>query len=161
MKKFFSFATATTFWMLSAAAESVGDRAWSDPGFNLYAVVVGVKIDENSQLTSFRVAGVTEPKVDRKKLVEIELPDNYVNKVRAMMADGKRPPTMKDDEIVERFAYFYYSPQHPTTVIVDLSKSIDQQPKAEPVGAGQPATRPVDKPEGGDKPQPEAEGRAR
>jgi hypothetical protein len=28
-------------------------------------------------------------------------------------------------------------------------------------GAGQPATRPVDKPEGGDKPQPEAEGRSR
>ena len=33
--------------------------------------------------------------------------------------------------------------------------------KAEPAGAGQPATRPVDKPEGGDKPQPEAEGRSR
>ena len=30
---------------------------------------------------------------------------------------------------------------------------------SEPAGAGQPATRPVDKPEGGDKPQPEAEGR--
>jgi hypothetical protein len=33
--------------------------------------------------------------------------------------------------------------------------------KAEPVGAGQPATRPVVEPEGGDKPQPEAEGRSR
>ena len=31
--------------------------------------------------------------------------------------------------------------------------------QAEPVGTGQPATRPVDDPEGGDKPQPEAEGR--
>jgi hypothetical protein len=28
-------------------------------------------------------------------------------------------------------------------------------------GTGQPATRPVDEPEGGDKPQPEAEGRSR
>jgi hypothetical protein len=36
-----------------------------------------------------------------------------------------------------------------------------QTPKAEPTGTGQPATRPVVKPEGGDKPQPEAEGRAR
>ena len=31
--------------------------------------------------------------------------------------------------------------------------------KAEPAGAGQPATRSVDKPEDSDKPQPEAEGR--
>ena len=33
--------------------------------------------------------------------------------------------------------------------------------KSEQAGAGQPATRPVDKSEGGDKPQPEAEGRSR
>ena len=33
--------------------------------------------------------------------------------------------------------------------------------KAEQPGTGQPATRPVDKPEGSDKPQPEAEGRSR
>ena len=31
----------------------------------------------------------------------------------------------------------------------------------EQVGTGQPATRPVVQPEGGDKPQPEAEGRSR
>jgi hypothetical protein len=33
--------------------------------------------------------------------------------------------------------------------------------QGEPTGAGQPATRPVDKPEGSDQPQPEAEGRSR
>jgi hypothetical protein len=33
--------------------------------------------------------------------------------------------------------------------------------KAEQTGTGQPATRPVDEPEGSDKPQPEAEGRSR
>jgi hypothetical protein len=33
--------------------------------------------------------------------------------------------------------------------------------KSEQTGTGQPATRPVDEPEGGDKPQPEAEGRSR
>ena len=36
-----------------------------------------------------------------------------------------------------------------------------QHSKAEPPGTGQPANRPVDKPEGGDKPQPEAAGRSR
>jgi hypothetical protein len=34
-------------------------------------------------------------------------------------------------------------------------------PKVEQAGAGQPATRPESKSEGGDKPQPEAEGRSR
>ena len=33
--------------------------------------------------------------------------------------------------------------------------------EAQQAGTGQPVTRPVDKPEGGDKPQPEAEGRDR
>ena len=33
--------------------------------------------------------------------------------------------------------------------------------RREQAGAGQPATRPVDKPEGSEKPQPEAEGRSR
>jgi hypothetical protein len=39
-------------------------------------------------------------------------------------------------------------------------RTLDQT-KSEQAGAGQPATRPVVKPEGGDKPQPEAEGRSR
>ena len=38
-------------------------------------------------------------------------------------------------------------------------KATIEQTKGEPAGAGQPATRPVDKPEGNDKPQPEAVGR--
>jgi len=38
---------------------------------------------------------------------------------------------------------------------------LQKQEPAEQAGTGQPATRPVDEPEGGDKPQPEAEGRSR
>jgi hypothetical protein len=36
-----------------------------------------------------------------------------------------------------------------------------QHERTEPAGAGQPATRPVGETKGGDKPQPEAEGRSR
>ena len=39
-----------------------------------------------------------------------------------------------------------------------MTVSLELQP-GEQAGAGQPATRPVDEPEGGVKPQPEAEGR--
>jgi hypothetical protein len=40
-------------------------------------------------------------------------------------------------------------------------KAAIEQTKGEQPGTGQPATRPVDEPKGGDKPQPEAEGRSR
>ena len=40
-------------------------------------------------------------------------------------------------------------------------KAAIEQAKGEQAGAGQPATGPVVEPEGGDKPQPEAEGRSR
>ena len=42
---------------------------------------------------------------------------------------------------------------------IPLQKIILTPAKGEQAGAGQPATRPVDEPESGDKPQPEAEGR--
>ena len=40
-------------------------------------------------------------------------------------------------------------------------EAVLRNPKAQQGGAGQPATRPESKPEGSDKPQPEAEGRSR
>jgi hypothetical protein len=42
-----------------------------------------------------------------------------------------------------------------------LLKLVDKTTDSEQAGAGQPATRSESKPEGGDKPQPEAEGRSR
>lgn len=46
--------------------------------------------------------------------------------------------------------------------IFDMKIQDNVEPtKPEQVGAGQPATRPVDEPQGGDKPQLEAEGRSR
>ena len=42
-----------------------------------------------------------------------------------------------------------------------VKQDVENEPHAEQPGSGQPATRPVVEPEGGDKPQPEAERRAR
>ena len=44
-------------------------------------------------------------------------------------------------------------------VMAKEHKAATEKPRAEQPGAGQPATRRADKPEGSDKPQPEAEGR--
>jgi hypothetical protein len=53
----------------------------------------------------------------------------------------------------------YFVVSNPQKVAADISSAI--QIHAEQDGTGQPATRPVLKSEGGDKPQPEAEGRSR
>jgi hypothetical protein len=45
--------------------------------------------------------------------------------------------------------------------VTDGGRPAFLNPECEQTGTGQPATRPVDKPEGDDKPQPEAEGRDR
>ena len=55
---------------------------------------------------------------------------------------------------------------HPQAVVrfletIKWQNNHAQSPQGEQPGTGQPATRPVDEPEGGDKPQPEAEGRSR
>jgi hypothetical protein len=42
-----------------------------------------------------------------------------------------------------------------------VKQDVEHEPHAEQAGTGQPATRPESKSEGGDKPQPEAEGRSR
>ena len=49
----------------------------------------------------------------------------------------------------------------PSVVWDNLPSSLQRKYKAEQAGAGQPATRSQSKSEGGDKPQPEAEGRSR
>ncbi|MBK1884909.1 hypothetical protein JIN85_21035 [Luteolibacter pohnpeiensis] len=50
----------------------------------------------------------------------------------------------------------------PTDQVTALLKALrDNETKAEQGGAGQPATRPESDSEGGDKPQPESEGRSR
>ena len=45
--------------------------------------------------------------------------------------------------------------------LTEMRPTSTPKPNGEPTGTGQPATRAVVKPEGGDKPQTEAEGRSR
>jgi len=67
------------------------------------------------------------------------------------------------DLVVSNIDYAWADPEwslYPK-ILATSPDSIHQQPEAEQGGTGQPATRPESKSEGGDKPQPEAEGRSR
>ena len=85
-------------------------------------------------------AGGTRPDVD---------PDEV--HVLTVSAEGYKP-------VIQRFVRPEGAsiPVPPRTVSIDLKPTSTEQD-----GAGQPATRPESKPKGGDKPQPEAEGRSR
>ena len=65
--------------------------------------------------------------------------------VEQMLQTGISDAT-KSERLRERFEWIYTR---------QFNRNAEQD------GAGQPATRPVDEPEGGEKPQPEAEGRSR
>jgi hypothetical protein len=58
----------------------------------------------------------------------------------------------KDPGVIGEFVAF---------TITRLDATYNTAQETEQPGTGQPATRPVDKPEGSDKPQPDAEGRSR
>jgi hypothetical protein len=63
----------------------------------------------------------------------------------------------KDAKFARLFETVFAAPLKPEYRLVPARPKSN----AEQAGAGQPATRSVDKPEGSDKPQPEAEGRSR
>jgi hypothetical protein len=103
------------------------------------------------------------------------------------MTEIKRGEEEVKGEIVERnqepFGFFIYFGEHgynqgwlntltydhevfgkdggPTQQASDLLRAARKKKKTEQAGAGQPATHPQSKSEGGDKSQPEAEGRSR
>ena len=73
--------------------------------------------------------------------------------------DGSTVGKPRDDLSIE---YFDKIIEHSLNRLKRVSDSAARTPSnAEQDGTGQPATRAVDEPEGGDKPQPEAEGRSR
>jgi hypothetical protein len=81
-------------------------------------------------------------------------PDFQQKEEAEKIADWK--PSQKTDWKV---VLDYRRRTSPNCVIVSIEPFTETN--SEQSGAGQPATRPVDQPEGGDKPQPETEGRSR
>ena len=74
--------------------------------------------------------------------------------------DGVFTYSAKEDDLGNKrdklFPLFYAGHE-----LITKMRIADEKRQAEQAGSGQPATRPESKSEGGDKPQPEAEGRSR
>ena len=112
-----------------ASAQTVGERVKKDPGFQIYPVIFGVTATSNSTSPAVRMVSVGSPKgqgksVDAAKII----PDAWIKAAKKKIQADPPKPKMKDGKPVEVFTYFFYVPEHPNIVVVDLDKPLDKQP---------------------------------
>ena len=108
----------------SAFAQTVGERMKKDPNFRIYPVIFGVTVTTKSRPPAVRLVEVGTPKGSP----EINLPDAWVKAAKKRIQAVPREPKMKDGKPVEVFTYFFYVPERPNIVVVDLDKPLDKQP---------------------------------
>jgi hypothetical protein len=95
-----------------------------DPGFQIYPVVFGVTATSNSTPPAIRVMEVVVPNGS----AQIDIPDEFIKAAEKKIQANPPEPKMKDGKPVEVFARFFYVPEHPNVVVVDLNKPLDKQP---------------------------------
>ena len=100
-----------------------------DPGFQIYPVIFGVTATSNSTSPAVRMVSVGSPKGQRKSADAAKIiPDAWIKSAKKKIQADPPKPKMKDGKPVEVFTYFFYVPEHPNIVVVDLDKPLDKQP---------------------------------
>jgi len=120
----------------SASAETVGERVKKDPSFQIYPVIFGVTATTNSTPPAVRVASIGNASKGRGKgdrvISEAEaakiIPEAWIKAAKKKIQADPPKPKMKDGKPVEVFTYFFYVPERPNIVVVDLDKPLDKQP---------------------------------
>ena len=113
----------------SASAQTVAERVKKDPSFQIYPVIFGVTATSSSTRPAVRMVSVGSPKgqgksVDAAKII----PDAWIKAAKKKIQAEPPKPKMKDGKPVEVFTYFFYVPEHPNIVVVDLDRPLDKQP---------------------------------
>ena len=110
----------------TSSGQTVRERL-EDPDFHVYAVIFSLTVD-NDKILTFHVSKVTDPKSGTTDPVDIWVPQSFVAAARKKAATKHYDSKLKDGKPVELFTYYLYTPSHPTTVIIDLDKSLEEQP---------------------------------
>ena len=98
---------------LTCNIPSYGQNPTSDSA-KLYAVIFGFVIDEKSELRSFRVSKVIEPRTKSTNAVDVKVPERYIAAARArLMAKPQKPTIDEHGKLKEMFTYFFFDPQQP------------------------------------------------
>jgi hypothetical protein len=114
----------------SASAQTVKERMKKDPTFRIYPVTFGVTATSNSTPPVIRAMEVGTPRNERTKSghpPKIDIPDAWIKAAKKKILAEPPKPKMKDGKPVEVFTYFFYVPEHPNIVVVDLDKPLDKQ----------------------------------
>jgi hypothetical protein len=112
----------------SATAQTVKERWKNDPGFKIYPVILGVTATNNSKPPVVRLLSVGHLRGEREKGDKIDIPDAWIKAATKKIQAQPPEPKMKNGKSVEVFTYFYYVPEHPNIIVVDLDKPLDKQP---------------------------------
>ena len=86
---------------------------------DLYAVVFGVVVNEKSQLTSFRVAKVTDPRSGSIDSVNVAIPESFIAAARKLSIAKNYPPQFENGKPKEFFTYYFYDPVEPNRADID------------------------------------------
>ena len=114
--------------LITAASAQPVRELLKRPGFRLYAVMLGITVDEHGKITKFRVAGVTDPKSDSKAMLPVKVPARFVAAARKKAEAQHYKPRLKKGKPVEFFTYYFYAPDYPNTLISDLYLPPENQP---------------------------------
>jgi hypothetical protein len=126
---FFAGLTLLLGSVASASAQTVGERLKKDPSFQIYPVIFGVTATSNSTSPTIRMVEVGTPKGHGKRVDAAKIiPDAWIKAAKKKIQAEPPKPKMKDGKPVEVFTYFFYVPERPNVVVVDVDKPLDKQP---------------------------------
>ena len=108
----------------SASAQTVRELWKNDSGFKIYPVIFGVTATTPPAIRLLSVGHLRGERDTGK----IDIPDAWVKTAKKKIQAKPPTPKMKDGKPAEVFTNFYYVPEHPNVVVVDLDKPLDKQP---------------------------------
>ena len=111
----------------TASAETVREQL-TNPEFKLYSVIFGITVGTDSKIQSFKVSKVVEPKSGMKKVIDVQVPQAYIDAAKSKAEAKHYEPKIEGGKSIEFFTYFFYTPKSPNTVITNLDLPLDKQP---------------------------------
>ena len=112
----------------SASAQTVAERVKKDPDFRIYVVTFAVTATTPPMIREQKVGPIRDEPTKGGRPPKIDIPDAWFEAVKKKIEAQPPKPQMKDGKPVEVFTYFFYVPEHPNIVVVDLDKPLDKQP---------------------------------
>jgi len=88
------------------------------PPLTLYAVIFRITADHEGKLVDFELERVVDPRTQPNEVVEVNIPEHYIQQARTQTASYEYEASGSADELIELYDYYFYCPQYPNRVIL-------------------------------------------